>query len=428
MGPAEPARSPLDLSPLGVTLLAVAVVIGLAQLLGELAHRLGQPRVLGDIVGGILLGPSLLGALKPGLYGWLFSAPVRLQLNGLGQLGLVLFMFLVGLELNPRLLQGRMPLASRISLVGVVLPLLLGLGLAERLEAWFPTLLPGDHSAAGALFLGTAMAITAFPVLASILSDRQLLNQPLGSLAITAAAVDDVVGWSLLAAVAAFSRSGSMVAALPILLGVALYAGVLLVATAPLRRRLERRQHQLGALAPWLDTLILAGALLSGVITELLGVHVIFGGFLWGLAMPRSEALRRWLSLRLDMVVQRLLLPLFFAISGLNTRIGSLDRPELWLAAALVLVVAVAGKFGGVWAVARASGVSPRDCQALGWLMNTRGLTELVVLNVGLSVGVITQDLFTMGVLMALVTTAMAGPLLNRLGYDRVAGAATAPL
>lgn len=409
----------MDLSSLGIALLAVAVVIALAQLLGELAQRIGQPRVLGDIVGGILLGPSLLGVVQPGLFGWLFSPAVRLQLNLLGQLGLVLFMFLVGLELNPRLLQGRIPLASRVSIVGVLLPLLLGLGLADRFEAWFPALLPGNHTVAGALFMGTAMAITAFPVLASILQERQLLNQPLGSLAITAAAFDDVVGWCLLAAVVAFSRSGSGLAALPTLLGISLYAAALLLGTRPLRRRLEQRYRRLGALEPWLQTLIFCGALVSGVITELLGVHVIFGAFLWGLAMPRSEPLQRWLTLRLETVVLRLLLPLFFAISGLNTRIGSLNRPDLWLAAALVLLVAVAGKFLGTWAVARASGVPPGEAQALGWLMNTRGLTELVVLNVGLALGVITPALFTMGVLMALTTTAMAGPLLNRLGYGR---------
>jgi Kef-type K+ transport system membrane component KefB len=409
----------MELSPLVTALLAVAVVITVAQLLGQLAERLGQPRVLGDIVGGILLGPSLLGSLAPQLSGWLFSPAVRTQLSLLGQLGLVLFMFLVGLELNPRLLQGRIPLASRITAVGVVLPLLLGLALANRFEAWQPDLLPGDHSVAGALFMGTAMAITAFPVLARILAERNLMGQSVGALAITAAALDDVVGWTLLAAVVAFSRSGSPLGALPTLFGTALYATVLLLATAPLRRWMERCHRRGEAPGELLQSIVFSGALLSGVVTELIGVHVIFGAFLWGLAMPRSEALHRWLALRLETVVLRLLLPLFFAISGLSTRIGSLNTPRLWLAAALVLLVAVVGKFLGTWAVARSSGVPPREAQALGWLMNTRGLTELVVLNVGLALGVISAELFTMGVLMALITTAMAGPLLSRLGYGR---------
>lgn len=234
----------MHLTPLAIALLAVAVVIATAQLLGGVAQRLGQPRVMGDIVGGILLGPSLLGLLAPGLAGWLFSAEVKDQLNLVGQLGLVMFMFLVGLELNPRLLRGRLGLASRISLVGVVLPLALGLALAAFLEGWQPALVPGDRSVAGALFLGTAMAITAFPVLARILAEHRLTETPLGALAISAAAIDDVVGWTLLAAVVALSRSGSPLAAVPTLLATALYAVVLLVATAPLRRRLERRQRQ----------------------------------------------------------------------------------------------------------------------------------------------------------------------------------------
>lgn len=404
---------------LATALFAVVVIIAVAQLLGALAQRLGQPRVMGDILGGILLGPSLLGALAPRGYDWLFQPQVRSQINLLAQVGLVLFMFMVGLEINPRLLRPRLALASRLSLVGVLLPLVLGLGLADLLERWQPLLIPGDHRPEGALFLGVAMAITAFPVLARILSERQLLAQPLGSLAISAASLDDVAGWSLLAVVAAYSRGGSWTGGLATLLQTALYAGGLLLATAPLRRWLAGR---LGAGRPpqeLLQTLLLLGAVLSALVTEAIGVHLIFGAFLWGLAMPRDDAMRQWLELRLETVVLRLLLPLFFAISGLNTQIGSLHTPALWLATGLVLATAVAGKFLGVWAVARASGLPAREAEALGWLMNTRGLTELVVLNVGLSLGVISEALFTMGVLMALFTTAMAGPMLNRLGYGR---------
>jgi len=402
-----------------IALLAVGVIVATAQLMGQLADRIGQPRVMGEIVGGILLGPSLLGTLQPQLSAWLFSAPVRSQLNLLAQLGLVLFMFLVGLEMNPRLLAGRLPLASRISLVGVLVPLVLGIGLASLLERWLPDLMPNHHSLAGALFMGTAMAITAFPVLARILSERHLLGQPIGAVAISAAAIDDVVGWTLLAAVAAFSRSGSALGSLGTLVGTALYAVVLLLATAPLRRLLEQRQQRGRLPGELMQTLLFSGALFSGLATELLGVHLIFGAFLWGLAMPRNADLQHWLSMRLETVVLRLLLPLFFAISGLNTSIGSLNRPVLWLAAALVLLVAVTGKFLGVWWVSLRAGLPDREAQALGWLMNTRGLTELVVLNVGLSLGVISQEIFTMGVLMALITTAMAGPLLERLGYAR---------
>jgi Kef-type K+ transport system membrane component KefB len=302
---------------------------------------------------------------------------------------------------------------------GVLLPLVLGVGLAMVLEHWQPQLLAGDNRLDSALFMGTAMAITAFPVLARILQDRGLQRQPIGAIALSAAAIDDVLGWSLLAAVVALNRSGSALAAVPLLLAAALWCGLLLLATAPLRRLLERRRRSGRALGALLQTLIFTGALVSAVITDALGVHLIFGAFLWGVAMPRDENLHEWLELRLEAVVLRLLLPLFFAISGLHTHIGSLNNPQLWLAALLVLLVAVIGKFSGTWLMARLSGVPQREAQALGWLMNTRGLTELVVLNVGLDLGVLSEELFTMGVLMALITTAMTGPLLERSGYRR---------
>jgi len=407
--------------PLTTSLVAVALIVVLAQLLGGLLERLGQPRVIGEILGGIALGPSLLGWLAPGLEARLFPAPVTSQLNLLAQLGLVLFMFLIGLELNPRLLQGRLPLASRIAAIGIALPMALGVALAGGLEGWLPDLIPGDHTLAGALFMGTAMAITAFPVLARILRDRGLIGQPLGALAISVAAIDDLLSWVLLAAVVAFARSGNGWEVLRPLLLTAAWALVLLVLLRPLWQRLEahyRRSRQLG---PLLQASLFSGALLSGAITEWAGVHLIFGAFLWGLAMPRYGPLRRRLEQRLEAVVLQLLLPLFFAMSGLSTRLGLLDRPALWAAAALVLLVAVAGKFLGTWLTARLSQVPPREAQALGWLLNTRGLTELVILNVGLSLGVISTALFSIGVLMAIVTTVMTGPLLERLGYGRQA-------
>ena len=404
-------------------LVAVALIVLVAQLLGALLERLGQPRVIGEILGGIALGPSLLGALAPGLEQALFGPAVRPQLNLLGQLGLALFMFLIGLELNPALLQGRLPLASRITVVGIALPLALGVGLAELLERWLPELLPGEHSLAGALFMGTAMAITAFPVLARILQERDLIRQPLGALAISVAAIDDLFSWVLLAAVVAFARSGSAWGALVPLLLTAAWAALLLVGLQPLRRRLERHLTRRQELGPLLQVGLMAGALLSGAVTEAIGVHLIFGAFLWGLAMPRQAALQQLLELRLHAVVLQMMLPLFFAVSGLNTQLRVLTSPDLLLATLVVLLVAVAGKFLGAWATARLSGVPPREAQALGWLVNTRGLTELVILNVGLSLGVISTELFSIGVVMAIVTTLMTGPLLERLGYRRQAPA-----
>ena len=405
--------------PITTALVAVAVIMLTAQLLGALLERWGQPRVIGEILGGIALGPSLLGVVAPGLEQTLFGPAVRPQLNLLGQLGLALFMFLIGLELNPSLLRGRLPLASRITAVGIALPLLLGVGLSLLLESWLPDLLPGDRTLSGALFMGTAMAITAFPVLARILQERGLISQPLGALTITVAAIDDLVSWILLAAVVAYARTGSAWGALDPLLRTAVWAVVLLVGLQPARRWLERHYRRRGELGPLLQVSLLAGALISGAVTEWIGVHLIFGAFLWGLAMPRYGPLHEALELRLHAVVIQLMLPLFFAISGLNTRLLALNSLDLWLATAVVLLVAVAGKFVGTWATARLSGVPPQEAQALGWLVNTRGLTELVILNVGLSLGVISTTLFSIGVLMAITTTLMTGPLLERLGYRR---------
>lgn len=409
---------------MSTVLVDVALIILVSKMLGGLIARFGQPPVIGEIIGGIVLGPSLLGWLVPASQAWLFSAPVLQQLDLLSQLGLILFMLLIGMEVRPDQLRSRMPLASRISLIGILLPLALGCGLAEGLRRTLPALLPGGHPFAGHLFLGTAMAITAFPVLARILKDRGLLSQPLGQLVITCAAVDDLLSWVLLAAVVSLSRASTLVGALPALGWTSLWALVVLVGLRPAMAWLERdvRQHQ--QLSPMALACVFAGAILSAVVTELTGVHYIFGAFLFGLALPRYGPLMRRIQLHTEQLVLTVLLPVFFATSGLRTSIGLIDSPALLLVLAAVLLVAIGGKFIGTAAMARLGGLPAADAQAVGWLMNTRGLTELVILNVGLSLGVISASLFTLMVLMALITTAMAGPLLERLGYGKRAAEA----
>ena len=409
------------MSTLSAVLVALALVILVSKLLGRLLARFEQPPVIGEIVGGIVLGPSLLGALAPQLQQVVFSPAVLPQLNLLSQLGLILFMFLVGMEVNPEHLLGRAQLAVRISLAGILLPLVLGVALAFGLETFLPDLLPGERTVPGMLFMGTAMAITAFPVLSRLLKERGLLGLPLGQLVITCAAIDDVVSWVLLAAVVSFTRFGSGFGALPALVGTLAWALILLVGLRPMMGRLEAHYRQARQLSPFLLSLLFAGAILSSVVTDWIGVHYIFGAFLFGLALPRYGPLLRRLQLHTEDLVLTVLLPVFFAMSGLNTRIGSLDRPLLWLALVAVLAVAIGGKFLGCWAMARQGGVPPAEAQAVGWLMNTRGLTELVILNVALSLGVISTTLFTMMVVMALVTTAMASPLLTRLGISPAA-------
>lgn len=406
---------------LPTVLLDVALIILVSKILGGLIGRFGQPPVIGEIIGGILLGPSLLGLVAPASQSLLFPPAVLHQLDLLSQLGLILFMLLIGMEVQPDHLRSRVPLASRISLIGILLPLLLGSLLAEGFRRHLPTLLPGQHPFAGHLFLGTAMAITAFPVLARILKDRGLLKLPLGQLVITCAAIDDLLSWVLLAAVVSLSRSSSLFGALPAFAFTSLWALVVLVGLRPAMGWLERDYRAHRQLRPIVLACVFAGAILSAVVTELTGVHYIFGAFLFGLAIPRYGPLMRKLQLHTEQLVLTVLLPVFFATSGLKTSIGVIDSPQLWLALLAVMLVAIGGKFLGTSLMASLGGLNGRDAQAVGWLMNTRGLTELVILNVGLGLGVISQALFTLMVLMALITTAMAGPLLERLGYGTAA-------
>ena len=409
-------------------MVALGIIVIVAQLLGQLAVRCQQPSVIGEIIGGILLGPSLLGKIAPGIEQTLFGGQVRSQLELLGQVGLVLFLFLVGLEFNPRLIQGRITLASRITAAGIVLPLILGIWMTFQLEGWFPGIVPANKQVAGAVFMGIAMSITTFAVLVLILRDRGLEKQPLGALAITSTAIGDAVSWILFAGVVSYARSNSTWGFVVPLIGTALWCLFLFVGLKPLRHELKARFRQNHKLNPLLQALVLGGVMLSAAVTDWLGVHLIFGAFLWGLAMPRDERLSKRMGLRLETVVMRVLLPLFFVISGLNTRIDSLNSPSLWGATFLVIGVAVVGKYLGTWGIAKLNGLNSRESQALGWLMNTRGLTEIVILNVGLMIGVISTELFTMGVIMALATTVITGPFLGALGYQQIRSGESSPL
>ena len=398
---------------------ALAIVIMVSQLFGQVLARLGQPRVMGEILGGIALGPSLLGWIAPNLEEQLFGGGIIDELSLLGQLGLAMFMYLVGLELRPSMLRGQAALALRISLSGIVVPMAMGIALAYGLNVWDTSLFPGERTLDGALFMGTAMAITAFPVLACILKERGLQEHKIGSLSIACAAIDDLFSWVILAGVVAFARSGSAIACLIPLGLTAAWAFVLLVLLRPAKRYLVKHFEHQKEISPLVQGALFAGLLISSVVTDQIGVHLIFGAFLWGLAMPRHNELQTRMETKLETVVMRLLLPMFFVASGLETELTKLGRGDLLLITALVLGVAVAGKYSGTWASARLGGVPERDAQALAWLANTRGMTELVVLNVGLKLGAINATLFGIGVVMAVATTLMTGPMLDRLGFAK---------
>jgi Kef-type K+ transport system membrane component KefB len=399
------------MSTIVLVLFQVLLVIGLSRLVGLGFRWLRQPLVIGEIVAGIMLGPSLFGLVAPGLSAALFPPETVPFLNVLSQIGLIFFMFLIGLELNPKYLQGQIQTAILTSHVSIVVPFSLGTILAVLL---YPLVSSADVSfTAFALFLGAAMSITAFPVLARIITENNLQGTRLGALALTCAAVDDVTAWCLLAMAIAVTRTNSMVAALPTLLASVIYIGFMLTLGRSFLQRLSNYYDRTGKLTQFVLAGIYMGVVASALITELIGIHLIFGAFLLGAAMPKNEGLTRELAEKTEDFVLTFLLPIFFAYSGLRTQIGLLNRPELWLLCGAVLAVAIGGKFFGTYAAARFCGLPNREASALGWLMNTRGLTELIVLNIGLSLGVISPLLFTMLVIMALVTTFMTSPLLE---------------
>ncbi|MEG3860739.1 cation:proton antiporter [Microcoleus sp. herbarium12] len=394
-----------------LVLLEVLIVIALSRLVGLAFRAIKQPQVIGEIVAGIMLGPSLLGLVAPDLGTALFPAEAVPFLNVLSEVGLIFFMFLIGLELNPKYLKNNLDIAILTSHVSILVPFSLGSLLALLL---YPIVSNNSVSfTAFALFLGAAMSITAFPVLARIITEHNLQNTKLGTLALTCAAVDDVTAWCLLAVAIAVTRTNSMVGALPTIFESIIYIGFMLTVVRWFLQRLSKHYNRTGRLSQLVLSGIYMGVVASALITEWIGIHLIFGAFLLGAAMPKNAGLTRELAEKTEDFVLIFLLPIFFAYSGLRTQIGLLNSPELWLLCAAVLGVAIIGKYVGTYVAARVCGISNREASALGWMMNTRGLTELIVLNIGLSLGVISPLLFTMLVIMALVTTFMTSPLLE---------------
>jgi len=389
-------------------LIQTLAILAASRIVGLATRRLGQPMVVAEIIAGILLGPSLLGWVAPDLSATMFPSESLGTLNLVAQLGLVLFMFLVGLELDPALLRGRTHTSIAISHTSIVVPFALGVGLGFSMT---PELAP-DSGIAFPLFMGAAMSITAFPVLARILTERRLLRTRVGAVTIACAAVDDVTAWCILAFVVAAARAVGVEGAL-VTTGLSLlYIAVVVFGVRPLMRRLAARVAHPETMSQNVVAVVLAMALVSAWVTETIGIHALFGAFLLGAVVPKDGGFARALSEKLEDLVGVILLPLFFAYSGLRTEIGLLDTGAEWSITGVVILVACAGKFGGSAIAARLTGLSWRESSALGVLMNTRGLMELIVLNIGLDLGVITPTVFSMMVLMALFTTFITSPLL----------------
>ncbi|HEX2617800.1 MAG TPA: cation:proton antiporter, partial [Flavobacteriales bacterium] len=397
--------------PLAVLLLQILTIIVCARFLGFICQKLGLPSVIGEIAAGILLGPSFLGYHFPHTAELLFPPDSLGNLQFLSQIGLILFMFVVGMELDVKVLRNRAQHAVVVSHASIIFPFTLGMGLAYFLYPLFCP--PNIGFLSFALFLGIAMSITAFPVLARIVQERGLSRTSLGAMAITCAAVDDITAWCLLAAVIAIVKAGSIVSSLWTIGMAAAYVAIMLGLVRPFLKKLGDIFADRESLSKPIVALFFVILILSAYATEVIGIHALFGAFLAGVIMPSNARFRNVFIEKVEDVALVLLLPLFFVYTGLRTEIGLLNNPGLWKWCAAILVVAVAGKFLGSAFSARFMGTSWRESLLLGALMNTRGLMELVVLNIGYDLGVVGPEIFAMMVIMALVTTLMTGPLLT---------------
>jgi len=408
-----------------IFLLQMFAILAACRLCGWLVRRwLHQPQVIGEMIAGVILGPSLLGAFAPELHGFLFPAESKPLLFAVAQVGIAIYMFLVGLDFRGEDFRAHAPAAVVVSVSGILVPFVVAIFLTPWLLGVPDLFREGVSRFNATMFLGAAIAITAFPVLARIIHDRGLAGTLIATQALSAAAIGDAVAWCVVAVVLASLGAGAGIAWLAIAGGVVLAAVLLLLGPrlfAPLGRFAER-QHQAGEpLSPSVLAVSLMLCMLSAYVSEAIGLHAVFGAFLIGAAMPRGVYAQRVRQL-LEPFTLVFLLPVFFTYSGLNTQLSMVNTPRLFAIAGLILVVSIFAKFFACWLAALAAGQGNRNALALGALMNARGLTELIIVNIGLSAGIIAPALFSMLVLMAIVTTLMASPLFEWV-YGRAARA-----
>jgi Kef-type K+ transport system membrane component KefB len=396
----------------------IVVILAVCKAMGAVFRNLRQPQVVGEMLAGILLGPSLLGSLTPKLWAVLFPASSLDYFSALSHVGVIIFMFMVGLGIDPRQLKNYGHAAVLTSHASISVPFALASVLALYL---YPKVSDSTVTFTSfVLFLGTAMSITAFPVLARILMERNLQQSRLGSVALTCAAVDDITGWCILSCVVSFVRVEH--ASTPIwftLTGIISFVSVMVYGVRRLLQRFEIIYRERGILGESVLGLMILLVFLSARLTEWLGIHPLFGAFLMGAIMPKQEGFVRFVLDRFETITVGLLLPLFFAYTGLRTRIDLIRGREMWICCGAIVLVAIGGKLGGSTAASWLAGMPFGEAVALGTLMNTRGLMELVVLNIGLDLKVISPPLFSMLVMMALTTTAMTGPALDVIYRSR---------
>ncbi|UYQ93361.1 cation:proton antiporter [Chitinophaga horti] len=402
--------------PLSMLLVQIVLILGVSRLFGALARKIKQPAVVGEILAGILLGPSLFGMIWPEGMNAIFPKSSLSSLQFLSQIGLAFFMFIVGMELDVEKIRNKAHDAVMISHASIVVPFFLGVTLAYFIYQHYAPANVGFL--AFSLFMGIAMSITAFPVLARIVQERKLTGTPLGTLAITCAAADDVTAWCILAAVVAIAQAGSILGALVTIgLSAIFVVGMLYIIKPWLRKRMVKQPEYGEKMSQRHVALAFFTLLIAGYIAEIIGIHMLFGAFLAGVIMPSEMNIKQLLTDKLEDVSILILLPIFFAFTGLRTQIGLLNEGHLWVVFGFIMLVAVGGKFGGSTLSARLVGQPWSDAISIGALMNTRGLMELVVLNIGYDLGILTPQIFAMMVLMALATTFMTGPILDAINY-----------
>ncbi|MEL1243134.1 cation:proton antiporter [Flavobacterium sp. DGU11] len=401
--------------PLALLLVQIITIIFVARLFGWICKRIGQPSVIGEMIAGIVLGPSLVGTMFPEYSAMLFPKESLGNLKFLSQIGLILFMYVVGMELDLGVLKNKAKDAVIISHASIIIPFTLGLGLAYFIYIQFAP--PGIEFMAFGLFMGIAMSITAFPVLARIVQERGLHRTRIGALGITCAAADDVTAWCILAVVIAIVKAGSFVSSLYVIgLSIA-YVFLMLWVVKPFLKKIGELYGNKDNITKPVVAIFFLTLLISSYTTEIIGIHALFGAFMAGAIMPENMRFRSIFIEKVEDVSQVMLLPLFFVFTGLNTNIGLLDDPYMWKVCGVIILVAVVGKFFGSAITARVVGQNWRDSLTIGALMNTRGLMELIVLNIGLELGVLSKEIFSMMVIMALATTFMTGPALDLIGF-----------
>ncbi|MEK8179289.1 cation:proton antiporter [Flavobacterium buctense] len=401
--------------PLALLLFQIITIVLVARIFGWIFRKVGQPSVIGEIIAGIVLGPSLFGLYFPDMKEALFPVASLGNLQMLSQVGLILFMFVIGMELDLKVLKNKANDAVVISHASIVIPFALGIGLSYFIYHQFAP--AGVEFLAFSLFMGIAMSITAFPVLARIVQERGIHKTRLGTIVITCAAADDITAWCILAVVIAIVKAGSFVSSLYVIALALLYVLTMLFVVKPFLKRVGDLYAKKDNIKKSVVAIFFLTLIVSAYVTEVIGIHALFGAFMMGAIMPDISKFRNVFIDKVEDVSVILLLPLFFVFTGLRTEIGLINEPYLWKITGYIILVAVVGKFFGSALAARFVGQSWRDSLTIGALMNTRGLMELVVLNIGYELGVLSPQVFTMMVIMALVTTFMTGPALDIINY-----------